>query len=113
MPAWACGCCPIRSPTPIIELHDIPRTAAVPYAPLRVAGVRGRLRGVDTPSGRGPASEAPVHHLDVAQRAAGDPVRGSLDAHRARVAVVPRRVEERAAGTHRVRPFLRAHDVQG
>ena len=47
------------------------------------------------------------------QRAARHPVRGSLDADRARVALVPRRVEERAARAHRLRALLRAHDVQG
>ena len=63
--------------------------------------------------GRRAAAQAAVRHLDAAERADGDPLRGSLDADRPRAALVSRRLEEREDGAHRVRASLRAHDVQG
>ena len=43
----------------------------------------------------------------------GDPARGSLDADRARDALVPRGLEGREDRAHRLRAPVRAHDVQG
>ena len=72
------------------------------------------LLAVDpTAQGGRPAAEAGLHDDDAAERAAGRLSRGSLDADRARRALVPRRLEEREAGPHRLRASLRAHDVQG
>ena len=58
-------------------------------------------------------SEAPVPHHDAAERPDGGAVRGSLDADRPPADLVSRRLEERAAGPHRLRAPVRAHDVQG
>ncbi len=49
----------------------------------------------------------------AAQRPHGHPPPGSLDADRARAALVSRRLQGREAGPHRLRPPLRAPDVQG
>ena len=84
----------------------------------RVAVCRRRrgasLLAVDPLDARGsPAAEAELHDDDAAERAAGRAPRGSLDADRPRRDLVPRRLEEREAGPHRLRAPLRAHDVQG
>ena len=59
------------------------------------------------------ATPPPVPDHDAPERADRHALRGSLDADRPRAAVVSRRLEGRAAGTHRVRAPVRAPDVQG
>ena len=61
----------------------------------------------------GAAAKARLQDHDPRQRAHGDPLGGPFDADRARGALVPRRVEGRAARAHRLRAPVRAHDVQG
>ncbi len=64
------------------------------------------------PAAHRPA-EARVRKVHASQRPAGHPARRSEAAHGQRQPVVPRRLEERADGAHRLRPSLRAHDVPG
>ena len=54
-----------------------------------------------------------VREVHAAERAPGHPARRSQAADRAREPVVPRGLQERAAGPHGLRAPLRAHDVPG
>ena len=96
---------------PVYESLASPSAAFV-WASAVGVGLRARRLPRPAAGGR-PSAEASVPDADAAERAARDPVGGSLDADRARSRLVPRRLEERAAGTHRVRASVRAHDVQG
>ena len=62
---------------------------------------------------RGASAQARLHDDDAGQRAAGGVPRRPLDADRAYGDLVPRRLEEREARSHRLCPPVRAHDVQG
>ena len=66
-----------------------------------------------TPSAAIPAQQDRVSARHASQRPDGRAVRGSLDADRARPALVSRRLEKREAGPDRVRAPVRAPDVQG
>ena len=59
------------------------------------------------------SAEAAVRAHDAAQRPHAGAVGGSLDADRPPATLVSRRIEEREAGPHRIRPSVRASDVQG
>ena len=90
-------------------------THARPACCGRRAGRRhrgGSLRGTYRGHIR-QADGVQVRRLHAAQRAAGHPARGSLDADRPRDALVPRRIEGREDRAHRLRAPVRAHDVQG
>ena len=69
------------------------------FSPAR-RGVPGgrhlRGRGTHAAAGGGPAAEAAIPDHDAPERAPRDPLRGSLDADRARLGGVSRRLEERA-----------------
>ena len=91
----------------MIELPDARSALALVAGALALAATASRRR---PPSGR---RSSQYEIIDAAERADGDPVRGSLDADRAPAALVSRRLEEREAGPHRLRAPLRAHDVQG
>ena len=101
---------------PVTSGIIIPWASRVRLLPRRRRGLgsppaRGRRAGAARR--RGPSAEAAVSDHDAAERAARDPVRGSLDADRARLGLVSRRLEERAGRPDRLRAPLRAHDVQG
>ena len=93
--------CGSRSPAPspfAARALRAPRSAPVP---------RFCMRAVRPP-------KRPVSDVRAAQRSAGDSVSEDHSTPIVHVAaLVSRRLEERAAGAHRVRAPLRAHDVQG
>src|SRR5688572_12401373 len=82
------------------------RTCSQAFAALGCRDCDGAcadLRGFSgPPPGRGPSAEAAVSDLEAGEWSDGHPVRGPFDAYRARPDLVSRRVEERAAGPHRV-----------
>ena len=69
------------------------------------------MTGAEDPASAGRLPDLPVRKIPVAQRAAGDPARGPFHADRGSQRLVPRGLEERAAGPHGLRPSVRAHDV--
>ena len=89
-------------------------TQAKPPAPEKPApGRRNPRRVRPPPRRRRRSAEGGVREVHAAERPAGDPARRSEAADRPREPVVPRRLEERADGPHRLRAPLRAHDVPG
>ena len=76
--------------------------------------VRLRARPRYRPPRPPPAGpRAQVREIHAAERPGGDPPRGPQAPDRRRERLVPRRLEEREAGAHRLRAPLRAHDVPG
>ncbi len=86
-------------PTPRCRHCSLSWSTVPLFLPLRRRGA-GRSHRDPLPAPRAP------------QRAHADRPRGPQGPDRGGERVVPRRLEERAAGTHRVRPSVRAPDVQ-
>ena len=110
--AWRMPCAIIGT-MPFLRAVAAAPASRVPMAAAMVVGLACLRLGVRAAGRARAAAQARIHDDQARQRALGGVARGSLDADRARRAAVPRRLEERAAGPHRVRAPLRAPDVPG